>query len=161
MSIGNPTGRTPATVDEQELPARRIARGVRRMLAAAGQSTIEEMRLPDGRRADIVGVSPDGSIQIVEVKSGLADYRADRKWRNYMEFCDRLYFAAAIDTPAHIFPEDIGLIVADDFGARIVRTGVEQRLAAARRKAMLLSFARTAADRLHGLHDPHWRNASD
>lgn len=143
----------------QSEAARRIARGVRRLLAAAGWSTIEEMRLPDGRRADIVGLLPDGSIHIVEIKSGVPDFRADRKWPEYREFCDQLYFAIDLATPADLIPEHVGLILADDFGAQIMRTGDEHRLSAARRKAVTLRFAKTAADRLHGLHDPLWRGA--
>jgi hypothetical protein len=142
-------------------PARRIARGVRRFLGAAGYSTVEEMRLPDGRRADVVALSPDGSIHIVEIKSGVADYRADRKWPDYREFCDRLLFAIGPETPIGIFPEAAGLIVADDYGAQILRLGEEHRLAAARRRAVTLRFARVAADRLHTLHDPAWRGASE
>jgi len=78
---------------EQSDAARRIARGVRRCLAAAGFSTLEEVRLPDGRRADVMALLPDGTVQIVEIKSCVADYRADRKWPDYREYCDRLYFA--------------------------------------------------------------------
>jgi hypothetical protein len=115
------------------------------------------MRLPDGRRADIVALAPDGTINIVEIKSCVADYRADRKWPDYRDFCDRLYFAISLTTPAHIIPEEAGLIVADDYGAQIVRSGIEHRLAAARRKSVTLKFARMAADRLHSLHDPSWR----
>ena len=156
MSIGNTIAET--TGFAQSPAARRIARGVRRMLAAASCSTIEEMRLPDGRRADIVSLLPDGSIHIIEIKSCLADFRADQKWRNYLGYCDRLYFALDLNTPEHVIPDEAGLIVADDFGARIVRAGAEHRLAAARRKTMILRFARSAADRLHDLHDPGRRD---
>jgi hypothetical protein len=156
MSIGNTIA--DITPPAQSQAARAIARGVRRMLAAAGHSTIEEMRLPDGRRADIVSLLPDGSVHVVEIKSCLADFRADQKWRNYLDYCDQLYFALDLNTPEHVIPEDVGLIIADDFGARIVRAAVEQRLAAARRKTMTLRFAKAAADRLHALHDPRWRD---
>ena len=81
------------------------------------------MRLPDGRRADVVALLPDGSIHIIEIKSSLADFRADRKWQNYIDYCDRLYFALSVDTPAHVIPEDVGLIVADEFGARFCAQG--------------------------------------
>ena len=137
--------------------ASRIARSVRRLLAAAGYSTIEEMRLPDGRRVDVIALSSDGSIHVVEIKSSLADFRADRKWRHYLDYCDRLFFALDPDTPAHVIPDDVGLIVADEYGAQFIRSGVERRLTAMRRKALTLKFAKAAADRLHRLHDPMWR----
>jgi len=136
-----------------------IARGVCRLLATAGHSTILEMRLPDGRRADIVAVAPDGSVHIVEIKSGVADFRADRKWPDYREFCDSLYFAIDLSTPRSLIPEDAGLIVADRYGAQIVRVGQQHRLSAARRKSVTLRFARTAADRLLAVHDPMSRSS--
>ena len=151
--IGDASGETG-----QRDRAQKIARGVRRLLASAGCSTIEEMGLPDGRRADIVALLADGSIHIVEIKSCLADFRSDLKWRAYLNYCDRFYFALNLDTPAHVIPEDVGLIVADDYSAQFVRSGAERRLVAARRKVMMLKFAKAAADRLHGLQDPLWRN---
>ena len=70
-----------------------IARGVRRLLRARGFSSLTELPLTDGRRADIAAVNRDGEVLIVEVKSSPADFRADRKWRDYVACCDRLYFA--------------------------------------------------------------------
>jgi len=132
-----------------------IARGVRRMLRARGFSTVTELPLLDGRRADIVALGADGSLLIVEIKSSVADFRADHKWRDYAAHCDRLYFAIDPDLPAGIMPTDAGLIVADPYGAEIVREPEPQRLAPATRRAVMLRFAQAAADRLHRLVDPN------
>jgi len=51
-------------------------------------------------------------------------------------------------------PEDVGLIVADAYGAEIVREAPPRAVAPATRRAMLLRFAIAAADRLHRLTDP-------
>ena len=131
-----------------------IARGVRRLLRARGFSSVTELPLVDGRRADVVAVNGDGEVLIVEIKSSVADLRADRKWRDYAACCDRLYFAISQATPAEIVPTEAGLIVADAFGAEILREAEVRRLASARRRAMLLRFAQAAADRLHRLADP-------
>lgn len=131
-----------------------IARGVRRLLRAHGYSTVTELGLSDGRRADIVALAGDGSLLIVEVKSCVADFRADHKWRDYAAHCDRLYFAISEATPAAIMPEEAGLILADRFGAAILRDPEPHPLAPATRRAMLLRFACAAADRLHRLADP-------
>jgi hypothetical protein len=131
-----------------------IARGSRRLLRALGYSTVTELGLSDGRRADIVGVGGDGTILIVEIKSSIADFRADHKWRDYAAHCDRLYFAISEATPAEIMPEEAGLILADRFGAAILREPERRPLAPATRRAMLLRFACAAADRLHRLADP-------
>src|SRR5271154_5451565 len=131
-----------------------IARGVRRLLRARGFSSLTELALTDGRRADIAAVNRNGEVLIVEVKSSPADFRADRKWRDYAASCDRLYFAISEQTPAALMPLEAGLIVADPYGAEIVREAELQRMASASRRALLLRFAQAAADRLHRLADP-------
>ena len=146
---------TSALVDgRQSETALVIARGVRRLLRARGFSTVTELPLLDGRRADVVALNGEGALLIVEIKSSIADFRADRKWRDYAAHCDLLYFAISDATPAEIMPEEAGLILADRFGAAILREAERRPLAAATRRAMLLRFACAAADRLHRLADP-------
>jgi hypothetical protein len=131
-----------------------VARGTRRLLAGFGYASVTELTLASGRRADVVALGPDGTVWIVEVKSSVADLRADAKWPGYRDFCDRLFFAIPEHVPREIMPPDAGLIVADAYGAALLRDAPEHRLAAARRKAVLLRFAQAAAGRLHALADP-------
>ena len=109
-----------------------IARGVRRLLRARGFSSLTELPLTDGRRADIAAVNGEGEVIIVEIKSSPADFRADRKWRDYVACCDRLYFAISERTPAELMPLEAGLIVADPYGAEILREAEFQRMAPAK-----------------------------
>jgi hypothetical protein len=142
-------------VDGRQSPtARVIARGTTRLLHSLGFSVVSELPLASGRRADLVALGGDGELWIVEIKSSLADLRADRKWSDYRRHCDRLFFATVPDVPRGMFPPDAGLIVADAFGATISSEAPEHRLHAAARKRMLLSFARAAALRLSVLADP-------
>jgi hypothetical protein len=138
----------------QSETALKIARGTARLLHAHGFSVVSELPLPSGRRADVVGLDAAGQIWIVEIKSSIADFRADQKWPDYRAHCDRLFFATSLDVPCEIFPADVGLIVADHFGAEFKCHAPEHRLPAATRKTMLLLFARAAAMRLQSLHDP-------
>lgn len=138
----------------QSETAREVARGTRRLLRTRGIATVTELSLSDGRRADIVGIGSDGTITIVEIKSSLADFRNDRKWPCYWAHCDQLLFAIPVTMPIAAMPEDAGLIVADAYGAEIIREAPERRLAGATRRAMLIRFAQAAADRLHGVLDP-------
>jgi hypothetical protein len=131
-----------------------VARGVRRYLRALGFATVTEMALRSGRRADIVALGADGTVLIIEIKSSIADFRADRKWTEYRLHCDRLYFAIPAGLPSDIMPEDAGLIVADAYGAALAREAPEHRLQSSTRRLMTLSFARFAAARLHGITDP-------
>ena len=99
-------------------------------------------------------MADSGEIWIVEIKSSLEDFRCDQKWPEYREFCDRLFFAVAPTFPRQVLPEDTGLIVADRYGGEVLRPAPEHKLAGARRKAMTLRLARTAALRLQGVIDP-------
>lgn len=138
----------------QSQTARDVARGTRRLLRAHGIASVTELNLSDGRRADVVGLGPNGEVTIVEIKSSVADLRADRKWFNYQAHCDRLFFAIPVTMPVAIMPDEAGLIVADACGAAMVRDAVPHRLAPATRRAMMIRFAQAAAARLHDLGDP-------
>jgi hypothetical protein len=124
------------------------------LLAAHGLASLAEVALANGRRADLAGISRSGEVWIVEVKSSLEDFRSDGKWPEYRDFCDRLYFAVALDFPREVLPPETGLIIADRYGGEIVRPAPEHRLAGARRKAMTLRLARIAAMRLQAAIDP-------
>lgn len=125
-----------------------------RLMASLGHASLPEITLANGRRADVLVLAQDGTISIVEIKSCLADFRADRKFHQYVPFCDRFYFAVDADFPAHVLPDDAGLILADRYGGAIMRPAQDLRLAPARRKAMIAHFARIGAGRLHALMDP-------
>lgn len=127
--------------------ARALMRGAARMLLERGVTAVTEFTLPSGRRADLAGLGRKGEVLIVEVKSGLADYRADDKWPDYFAWCDRFYFAVSERFPSARLPAQAGLIVADGFGGAVVRESPLRPLAPARRKALTLKFARTAAER--------------
>lgn len=131
-----------------------VARGTMRLLLSHGFCCVSELPLPSGRRADLVALDASGEIWIVEIKSSVADFRADRKWMDYRAHCDRLFFATTLDVPCGIFPPDTGLIVADAFGGQIVCEAPEHKLPAATRKAMMLRVAHCAALRLQSLIDP-------
>jgi hypothetical protein len=153
MSLTSSAASLPA--DGRQSPtALAIARGAARYLHALGYCVVSELPLPSGRRADLVALGGDGEIVIVEIKSSVADFRADQKWMDYRLHCDRLFFATIVDVPSAIFPPDAGLIVADAFGASIVSEAPEHQLPAATRKAVMLRFAHAAALRLQALADP-------
>lgn len=142
-------------VDRRQSPtALAVARGTARLLRSLGFSCIPEMSLTSGRRADLVAMGTDGEIWIVEIKSSIEDFRVDQKWPEYRWHCDRLFFATAPHVPLDIFPEDAGLILADGYGAEMVRDAPEHRLVSATRRSMLLRYGRTAALRLQTLIDP-------
>ncbi|MEL7040836.1 MAG: MmcB family DNA repair protein [Pseudomonadota bacterium] len=137
-----------ASVETCPSKAADIARGVLRLLSDYGSAGITEMTLANGRRADIAAIDRSGDISIIEIKSSVADFRSDQKWPEYRPFCDRFYFAVAAEFPHDLIPTQAGLIIADGFGGAVLREPAYEKLAAARRKAVTLKFARLAATRL-------------
>jgi len=139
--------------------AETLARGIRRLMADLGFAGIEEFRLANGRRADLAGIDSRGRIMLVEIKSCLADFRADTKWPDYLAHCDFFYFGVSADFPRRLleapeaWPAHTGLIVADGFSGAILREARPLDLPSARRRAALVRFARTAAARL-ACHEP-------
>jgi hypothetical protein len=138
----------------QSETAMAVARGTMRLLLSHGFCCVSELPLPSGRRADLVALDASGEIWIVEIKSSIADFRADHKWMDYRAHCDRLFFATTLDVPCEIFPQDTGLIVADSFGGQIVCEAPQHKLPAPTRKVMTLRVAQCAALRLQSLVDP-------
>ena len=149
---------SPCFIDAPPI-ATDVARGVTRLLCRHDLFAICEMPLPNGRRADLMAIDAKGSLTIVEIKVARADLLGDGKWPDYLDFCDRFFWAVP-PTLAHILeeerylPGEAGLIVADRYDAAIVREAVHRPLAPARRKAEVLRFARRAARRLAAQIDP-------
>jgi hypothetical protein len=142
------------------LTAPDVLRGACRLLARSGVAPLAEVPLGCGRRADIMGIDSQGRLTLVEIKVAMADLRGDRKWPDYLDYCDRFFWAVPAGFPlapfdgADLAPERTGLIVADRFDAEEVRAAPWVPLHAARRRAETLRFARRAASRLLAGLDP-------
>lgn len=151
-ALAQPAGQIITAID--------VCRGVTRLFAQAGLVAIPEVPLPNGRRADLLAIDAKGQITIVEVKVSRADLIGDGKWPDYWQWCDRFYWALAdgldpaiLDTPSYR-PDMAGLIIADRYGAAVMREAAVEPIASARRKAELLRVARLAMRRLMVTADP-------
>ena len=133
---------------------RQVTRGVCRYLSDLGYSVLTEFTLKNGRRSDVIGLGRDGNVVIVEVKTSVADLKADQKWPEYQEFCDQLFFATPRDFPLELLPASCGILVADNWGADQMRAAEVTPLHASRRRVLTLKLARKAAQRLYDLTDP-------
>jgi hypothetical protein len=143
-------------LSDSGFPARTAAvrRAAARLCLRMGWALLHEVTLPNGRRADILALRPDGGFVCIEVKSGARDFLSDTKWPEYRDFSDALYFAVDADFPLDLMPEAAGLIVAAPPLAEILREAPATRLAPARRRALLHRFATLAALRLAAIEDP-------
>ena len=135
-------------------PGQILARGVTRHLQSHGFVSLQEFIPTEGLRVDVMALGPRGEFWLIECKSSRVDFQTDRKWLGYLDWCDRYFWAVDDVFPTELLPEDSGLIIADGFDAEIIRDGEVRRLAAARRKALMLRFATAAARRLQRWTDP-------
>ena len=136
-----------------------VARGVTRLFCRRDLFAICEVPLPNGRRADLMGIDTKGKLTIVEIKVSKADLTGDAKWTDYLDYCDQFFWAvppalAGLLEEERFLPATAGVIVADRYDAAVVRDAPERPLAPARRKAETLRFARRAARRLSAQIDP-------
>ena len=143
-------------MSEVSFPERALAirRATARLCGRLGWAPLHEVPLPNGRRADILALRPDGGFTCIEVKSGPRDFLTDLKWPDYREFSDALFFAVDVDFPQELLPAETGLIVAAGLEADLLREAPSHPLPGARRRAMLQRFAWLAAGRLAALEDP-------
>lgn len=134
-------------------PGQLLARGTARHLDSLGFSSLLEYVPARGLRVDIMALGPTGELWVIECKSSRTDFQSDTKWQGYLPWADRFFWAVDRSFPRDILPADTGLILADAWDARILALGPENKLPAARRRAMTLRIARTAADRLRRLSE--------
>ena len=132
----------------------RIARGVMRHFAQIGMHSLSEFSPARGLRVDIITLGMSDEIWIVECKSGQSDFKSDKKWQNYLDWCDRYFWAVDRKFPIDILPSDTGVIIADAYDASILREAPLNKLPAARRKKITKSIAISACNRLLTLTDP-------
>jgi hypothetical protein len=151
---------SPLCFADSPLAAQDVARGVTRLFFRQDLFALCEVPLPNGRRADMFAIDSKGILTIVEIKVSRADLLGDQKWPDYLDYCDRFFWAVPAGFPLGHFegpglgPALSGLIVADRYDAAVVREAPVRKLAPARRKAETLRFARRAARRLVGDLDP-------
>jgi hypothetical protein len=149
-----------SVADHDRLLAVDVCRGVTRMLLRHDVVAMAEVPLDGGRRADLMAVDAKGGLVIVEIKVSRADLLGDGKWTDYLDHCDRFFWAVPegfdlrpLDGEAFL-PERTGVIVADRYDAAVVREAATHSLTAPGRKRCTLAFARRAARRVIGMTDP-------
>ena len=132
----------------------RIARGVMRHFAQIGLPSLSEFSPAKGLRVGIITLGMPNEIWIVECKSGQSDFKSDKKWQNYLDWCDRYFWAVDANFPIDILPPDTGIIIADAYDASIFREAPLNKLPQAKQKKIIKSIAASACNRLLNLTDP-------
>ena len=132
----------------------RISRGVMRHFGQIGLSSLSEFSPVKGLRVDIIALGLSNEIWIVECKSSQTDFKSDKKWRNYLDWCDRYFWAVDGKFPIDILPSDTGLIIADAYDATILREAPLIKLSEVRRKKVTKLIAISACNMLLTHTDP-------
>ena len=83
MTLVSIPGSHPLIDGRQSDSAMLVRRGVQRLLDKMLHASLPELPLASGRRADLISLSVKGEIWIIEIKSSIADFRADQKWPEY------------------------------------------------------------------------------
>jgi hypothetical protein len=144
-----------------------VARGVSRLFLRNQIVVQPEVSLRNNRRTDLMGINAKGEIIIVEIKCARGDLMGDQKWTEYLDYCDRFYWAVPADFDwkpiegGAFMPERTGLIVADAYDAEIIRPAALVALNAARRKSETQRLARAAMRRLMAIADPEMGFGAD
>ena len=125
-----------------------------RHFAQIGMHSLSEFSPARGLRVDIITLGMSDEIWIVECKSGQSDFKSDKKWQNYLDWCDRYFWAVEANFPIDILPPDTGVIIADAYDASILREAPLKKLSVARRKKIIKSIAKSACNRLLTHTDP-------
>ena len=117
--------------------AAEVARGVTRLFCRHDLFAMCEVPLPNGRRADLMAVGPKGELTIVEIKVSKADLLGDQKWTDYLDYCDRFFWAVPHALAHHLdedrfLPGDAGLLIADRYDAVVMREPSTRPLAMSR-----------------------------
>ena len=61
-------------------------------LYSQGYIVATEVVLSNGRRADVIGFNEQKHIVMIEAKASRADFLRDKKWTDYLNYCDEFYF---------------------------------------------------------------------
>ena len=131
-----------------------IARGVMRHFDQIGLSSLSEFSPIKGLRVDIITLGMSNEIWIIECKSSQSDFKSDRKWHNYLDWCNRYFWAVDANFPIDILPINTGIIIADAYDASILREAPLKKLSPARKKKVIKSIAKSACNRLLTHIDP-------
>lgn len=115
-----------------------------------------EVSVSHSLRADVMTVKMKTSeVTIVEVKSSVADFRADKKWQNYKAFCNVFYFAMTPETyekvKDSIKDPDVGVLLVTSEARIKVRPKV-RTLDPATHIGVLTKMAFRSADRNRHYH---------
>ena len=138
--------------------SRKIMQETLRFLSNKGYKTITEFALPNKKRVDIIALNCKKEILIIEVKSKINDFKNDKKWKKYLNYCNYFYFALNKYPKNLKIYENVGIIEINNKKNEIKKRASYVKMPEEKRNNIIFSFALSAASKFHRLIDPNFNN---
>ena len=137
--------------------SRKILQKTMQFLSLKGYKVLSEFALPNKKRVDIIAINLKKKIIIVEVKSNKKNLKYDKKWKNYLNYCNYFYFACNDKLKDSEFSENIGIIQNNSNNIKIIRKSKYQKISENKKKQLIFKIALSAASKFHRLIDPGFK----
>ena len=136
--------------------SRKILQNTMRFLSAKGYRVLSEFALPNKKRVDIIGINLKKEIVIVEVKSNKNGIKLDKKWKNYLNYCNYFYFACSEKLNLN-FSENIGIIRNNCNKIEITKETKYKKLPENKKNKLIFKISLSAISKFHRLIDPEYK----
>lgn len=137
--------------------SRKILQNTMRFLSTKGYRVLSEFALPNKKRVDIIGINLKKEIVIVEVKSNKSEIKLDKKWKNYLNYCNYFYFACSDKLKNFNFSEDIGIIRNNYNKIKITKESKYKKLPENKKNKLIFKITLSAISKFHRLIDPEYK----
>ena len=127
-----------------------------RFLSAKGYRVLSEFALPNKKRVDIIGINLKKEIVIVEVKSNKNGIKLDKKWKNYLNYCNYFFFASSEKINFN-FSENIGVIQNNSNKIKITKEPKYKKLPENKKNKLIFTISLSAISKFHRLIDPEYK----
>ena len=136
--------------------SRKIMLNTMRFLSTKGYKVLTEFALPNKKRVDIIGINLKKEIVIVEVKSNKNGIKLDKKWKNYLNYCNYFYFACSEKLNLN-FSENIGIIRNNCNKIEITKEPKYKKLPENKKNKLIFKISLSAISKFHRLIDPEYK----
>ena len=137
--------------------SRKIFQKTMQFLSLKGYKVLSEFALPNKKRVDIIAINSEKEIIIVEVKSNKNGIKNDKKWKNYLNYCNYFYFACNGKLKDLNFYKNIGIIQNTASNIKIIKKSKYKKLSENKKNKLIFKIALSATSKFHRLIDPEFK----
>ena len=137
--------------------SRKIFQKTMQFLSLKGYKVLSEFALPNKKRVDIIAINSEKKIIIVEVKSNKNGIKNDKKWKNYLNYCNYFYFACNGKLKDLNLSKNIGIIQNTSSNIKIIKKSKYKKLSQNKKNKLIFKIALSATSKFHRLIDPEFK----